>query len=660
MNNKRIRVLRGVIAVIGALSLVGALAAPSSAYLRPGLTERVSVSSAGQQASGHCGNPQAGPASSNSATNGDGRYVAFDSCANNLIEGDDNNARDVFIHDRATGRTEAVSIASVGMLAISDPLTCQPDVQSRSPSVSHSGRFVAFESCARNLVTPDTNAFADIFVRDRKLGVTELISISSDGIQGVGDAYLPQISSNGRFVTFTSNAVGLVPDAVGQHVYLYDRHTDEMELIDVPISGSSNSPESTSVIGASGCSSVSADGRYVSFYSASEALIEDDDNSHADVFVRDRELDTTEHISVASDGSQGTNLATLPGTLYGCTEFRGNKMISDDGRVVVFESDLSNLVPSDTNDNFDIFIHDRRTARTERVSVTSVGDEHPWGRFPGISADGRWVTLSAGIFGCNYIPLVTGCHEDVYLYDTETGAQELISLSADGRAIESGTSLSLSAVSGDGRVVAFSGAHSEVIKNDTNQASDVFARDRGFDLGAGDVKIAGSPRFASAGVVAQADSLTDVNDAAEDLGANLYGASLAYRALNRDLFVAIELEDMPSLNIGAAGVGSAPGSPAMLYGLRFDVGAKNYEVRATSLLGGTFGLFDCTASRSACTKVADLMGGFGTTGERVVVSLPLADIGLENGGELRSVEAFSALGTYLTGATRVLDTVSVR
>lgn len=125
--------------------------------------------------------------------------------------------------------------------------------------------------------------------------------------------------------------------------------------------------------------------------------------------------------------------------------------------------------------------------------------------------------------------------------------------------------------------------------------------------------------------------------------------------------VAIELEDMPSLNVGAQGLFSSASSPSLLYSLRFDVGVTSYEVRAYFLLGGTFGLFDCTnKARAICTKVADLGGGYGTTGERVVFSLPLHAIGLDNGGELADVVAFSGLGSQLTRASKIMDTVNLK
>jgi hypothetical protein len=102
-----------------------------------------------------------------------------------------------------------------------------------------------------------------------------------------------------------------------------------------------------------------------------------------------------------------------------------------------------------------------------------------------------------------------------------------------------------------------------------------------------------------------------------------------------------------------------PGLSPIFYGLRFGIEDRSYEVRATSLLGGTFGLFDCTHSPT-CTKVADLRGGYGTTGMRVVFLLPLEEIGLENGGQLKDVTAFSSLGSYLSGTTKILDQVKLK
>jgi hypothetical protein len=131
-------------------------------------TERVSVSSAGAQATAPLG-------SSAPSVSADGRYVAFASDATNLITGDTNGNRDVFVRDRATGATQRVSVSSNG---------AQGDFASSFPSISADGRYVAFESLAFNLVAGDTNSAADIFVRDREAGATGRVSVSSAGAQG--------------------------------------------------------------------------------------------------------------------------------------------------------------------------------------------------------------------------------------------------------------------------------------------------------------------------------------------------------------------------------------------------------------------------------------------------------------------------------------------
>src|SRR5713226_470159 len=134
-------------------------------------TERVSVASGGTE-----GNA----ASLGSALSADGRFVAFDSAATDLVAGDTNGVSDVFAHDRQTGATERVSVASGG---------AQGDGSSGligfafPPALSADGRFIAFVSFATNLVAGDTNGATDVFVHDRLTGMTERVSVASDGTQ---------------------------------------------------------------------------------------------------------------------------------------------------------------------------------------------------------------------------------------------------------------------------------------------------------------------------------------------------------------------------------------------------------------------------------------------------------------------------------------------
>jgi Tol biopolymer transport system component len=172
-----------------------------------GVTERVSVSSTGEQA---------GPASFEPAISADGRYIAFWSSAPNLVSGDTNGSADVFVRDRLTGSTDLVSVSSAelqGNGSSGDGLAISPD-----------GRFVAFMSSAKNLVPNDTNECRDIFLRDRLGGTTELVSVSSTAQQGNDCSDRPAVSADGCEVDFESAATNLVPGDTNNRRDIFVRH----------------------------------------------------------------------------------------------------------------------------------------------------------------------------------------------------------------------------------------------------------------------------------------------------------------------------------------------------------------------------------------------------------------------------------------------------
>src|SRR5438094_1790918 len=205
------RALTRVASVAAVGVLAGALALLATpARASAGTTERVSVDSAGNAANASSGAP---------AISADGRFVAFLSDATYLVPGDTNGEPDVFVHDRQTGTTERVSVASDGTEG--NP---PAGAGNGKPAISAAGRFVAFDSSASNLVPGDTNR-QDVFVHDRLTGTTELVSMDSVGIQGNGWSYSPAISADGRFVAFDSSASNLVPgdtDRAGD-VFVRDR-----------------------------------------------------------------------------------------------------------------------------------------------------------------------------------------------------------------------------------------------------------------------------------------------------------------------------------------------------------------------------------------------------------------------------------------------------
>ena len=203
------------------LQPVSAGAPPEGEAPTAGTTTRVSVRSNGTQ-----GNDFSAEASI-SAT---GRFVAFDSPASNLVSEDTNNTIDVFVHDRKTGQTTRVSVASDGT---------QGNEFSDAPSISASGRYVAFFSLASNLVSGDTNGTGDVFVHDRKTGQTTLVSVASDGTQANGGSVHASISANGRYVAFQSEASNLVSGDTNNtiDVFVHDRVTGQTTLVSVHSNG---------------------------------------------------------------------------------------------------------------------------------------------------------------------------------------------------------------------------------------------------------------------------------------------------------------------------------------------------------------------------------------------------------------------------------------
>jgi Tol biopolymer transport system component len=397
---------------------------PNASY-----TIKVSVNSIGQQ-----GNRESGSYydEGHISISGDGRYVAFQSSASNLVPGDTNGATDVFVHDILTGQTTRVSVDGNGI---------QGNNGSDKPSISADGRYVAFVSYADNLVPGDNNATGDIFVHDRQTGQNEIVSIDSNGNQANVASDQPSISADGRYVAFMSYANNLVPgDTNGlQDVFVHDRLTGNTIRVNVDSEGN----QGVQVMGLVHTSlpSISGDGRYIAFESDVQ-LTPDDNNNRSDVYVHDMLTGQTTKIilnvandyevfydvgtrepAISADGryvafvgshwdfgpivyihdrqtgenTQIYNVYCYESGLWTCSPTSYHPSISADGRYVAFHSDHNNLVPGDTNDVEDIFVHDRQTGQTIRASVDSNGNQANGGNEgngpPVISADGRHVAF---------------------------------------------------------------------------------------------------------------------------------------------------------------------------------------------------------------------------------------------------------------------------
>jgi hypothetical protein len=328
------------------------------------------------------------------------------------------------------------------------------------PSISGSGRYVVFEANSDNLVPGDTNTETDVFVRDRKTGRTERVSLRSNGAQANSWSGYASISANGRFVSFTSDASNLVRgDTNGvQDIFVHDRRTDRTTRVSVNSRGRQGNDDSSA-------SDISATGRFVLVSSTATNLVRNDDNGFEDLFVHDRVTGSTRLVSVRSNGTQANAAVSNidPGS------------ISADGRFITFGSSASNLVKDDDNAVADVFVRDRVAGTTTRVSVSSAGDQsNGSSQDPAISGDGTLVTFSSdatNLFGTD-----ANGERDIFVHNRNRGTTRRVSVSSADE--EADGFSSYASISADGRYVAFDSFAENLVADDTNDATDVFIRDR--------------------------------------------------------------------------------------------------------------------------------------------------------------------------------------
>ena len=264
-------------AAASAILLTGMAGLAQSA---PGDTELISV---------RIDSPEAAGGSIRTALSANGRYVAFSSQGSPLVPGDTNplHLYDVFVRDRQSEITELVSQSTSGV---------QGNADSFLMSISADGRYVAFASEADNLVQGDTNSREDVFVRDRQSGLTERVSVDSNGVQGNDRSLGGSLSADGRYVAFASVATNLVSEGRAGDCYVKDLETGSIERVNVSSSGT---------LPSHGCGAplISANGRFVAFSSRAYNLVPGDRNRTYDIFVRDLQTDRTEMVSLTAAGA---------------------------------------------------------------------------------------------------------------------------------------------------------------------------------------------------------------------------------------------------------------------------------------------------------------------------------------------------------------------
>lgn len=326
-------------------------------------------------------------------------------------------------------------------------------------AITPDGRFVVFSSAANSLVAGDTNGVSDIFIRDRQANTTERVSVDSAGGQANGNgSYSPSITTDGRFVTFSSGASNLIVGDINSSSDIFIRDRETNTTGLVSVDTAGMQGTSGSVD-----PSISSTGRFIVFQSFAPNMVADDTNGAFDIFVRDLQTNTTERVSVDSSGAQAAGGSFNPS-------------ITPDGRFVVFDSVATNLVAGDTNSSSDVFIRDRQESATERPSVGAAAVEAAGGGSysPAVSSDGRFVAFHSN--ATNLTPGDTNAQPDVFVRDRQAGETERVNVDSTGaQAVAGGFE---PAISSDGRFVAFSSGAANLVAGDTNALSDIFVRDR--------------------------------------------------------------------------------------------------------------------------------------------------------------------------------------
>jgi len=309
------------VVILGLLPFALSLGAGQVPALRG--IERVSVADDGSEGNAESGTWHA------SLVSADGRYVAFHSDASDLVANDWNEKRDVFVHDRQTGQTKRMSVSSEG---------AQGNRRSSWPRISADGRCVAFESAADNLVPDDSNRVDDVFVYDRDTGRTTRANVAGDGAQSKQEAHLASLSGDGRNVVFVSGANDLVPDDTNNayDVFVHDRQTGQTKRASVGNNGAQSNQGAWEY-------SISGDGRYVVFASSADNLVPGDSNKYSDIFVHDCQTGQTARVNLGQGGAEADWDSAMPS-------------LSPDGRCVVFASKARNLVRRDINEAADVFL----------------------------------------------------------------------------------------------------------------------------------------------------------------------------------------------------------------------------------------------------------------------------------------------------------------
>jgi len=374
---------------------------------------------------------------------GNGRYAAFVSDDPNIVPGDTNGTADVFVRDLATGVVRRASTTAAGV---------EPNNACFAPKLSDDGRYVAFSSWASNLAASDANGIdTDVFVKDMQTGALDHVSINNQGAGGNGISAYHDLSGDGRFVTFYSYSTNFVANDNNNQpdTFLFDRVSRRIQCLSVdPATGQTAS---------GGQAAISFDGRIVAFETVPQVVGRTGISSTVAVF--DRRSGT---MTPANLDAQGQIL------------WADSPLVSADGSSVVFHSRFS-FDAADTDASEDAFLYDVTSRRIELVTPppSSAPANADSCYATSLSASGRHVSF---VTRAAYDAQDTNGVEDAFVYDRLLGTVERLSVGDNGQTGDDRSTVSI--LSGNGARTVFLSLATNLVSNDTNNAPDVFFRER--------------------------------------------------------------------------------------------------------------------------------------------------------------------------------------
>ncbi|MBI2605519.1 MAG: PD40 domain-containing protein [Deltaproteobacteria bacterium] len=400
-----------------------------------------------------------------SVVSADGRWVAFESDANNLVPGNGDSQQHIYLRDRQSGSTRRITNRLDGKPA---------DQPCNLNGMSSDGRYILFDTYARGLVdlpdppNHDRDYWQDGYVYDRLTGKTELVTITPTGKRNLSMVFTQAISPDGRFVLFYAwNNWDEDYNRGTEQVYVRDRVLGTTERVSLAFDGGATNRHSIA-------NSISADGRYVVYSSEASNILPNDKNEFHDVFLYDRQLAKTYLVSKTSEDVSGNGHSV-------------GGLISPDGRYVAYYTMASNIIAGDTNEITDVAIYDRETGQTMGVLTSRGGAGGSWPfRAQDFAFGGGKIFFS---FCQDLAPGDTNKTCDIYSYDLLSGEIRQESLGPGGIQGNSEWGPALYSVSPDGRFLTYAIDSTNFVPGDTFANFEVYFR----NLMTGDFELISQP-----------------------------------------------------------------------------------------------------------------------------------------------------------------------